>query len=242
VLARRLGQVSRQQARIDPQVGGDARHVGRLGAAGARELADPVNRVVVVERQQEAIAGTERIRLADQPQRTRRIGREDRHVLVRRGVEELQHGGTGTLAQLRARRRRRVDRVRIAEHLALQQPDVLVQLRGGEQPPAGVVEIHMAAVVEAAEVAGAQLVEPRRRGVLGMGPEELGFGDVRDAHGSAATGRRASAAVTKITPVWASKSRMLHELRPQRGEHGSSSASAGMASRRGRGDEARSSC
>jgi len=49
VLAADFGQVARQQLLVDAQIGRLARHVGRLGAAGARELADPVDRVVVVE-------------------------------------------------------------------------------------------------------------------------------------------------------------------------------------------------
>ena len=36
-------------------------------SAGAGELADPVDRVVVVEREQEPVAPVERVRLADQP-------------------------------------------------------------------------------------------------------------------------------------------------------------------------------
>jgi len=49
VLAADLGQVARQQALVDPQLRRDARDVARLGAAGAGELPDPVDRVVVVE-------------------------------------------------------------------------------------------------------------------------------------------------------------------------------------------------
>jgi hypothetical protein len=52
---------------------------------------------VVVEREQEAIAGTERIGLADEPKRAGRVGREDRDVLIRRGSEELENAPTGAL-------------------------------------------------------------------------------------------------------------------------------------------------
>ena len=153
VIARRVGQVARQQVLVDAQVGRDARHVRGLGAAGASELADPVDRVVVVEGQQEPVAGMERIRLADQPQRAGRVRGEDRHVLIRRRIEELQHRRAGALGELGARRRGRVDRVRVAEHAALQQPHVLAQLRLGEQPAAGVVEVHVAAAVKPREIA-----------------------------------------------------------------------------------------
>ena len=91
VIAEGVGQVARQQALVHAQIGRDARDVGRLGAAGAGELADAVDRVVVVEREQEAIPGVEGVGLADEPQRAGRVGREDRDVLLRIGAEELQH-------------------------------------------------------------------------------------------------------------------------------------------------------
>jgi hypothetical protein len=82
VIAGRLGQVARQQVAIDAQVRRDARHVGRLGPANARELADPVDRVVVVEGQQESVAGMEWVGLADESQGAGRVRCEDRDVLV----------------------------------------------------------------------------------------------------------------------------------------------------------------
>jgi hypothetical protein len=51
VIAGGVGQVAREQALVDAQVGRDAGHVRRLGTARAGELADPVDGVVVVERQ-----------------------------------------------------------------------------------------------------------------------------------------------------------------------------------------------
>ena len=71
MLAADLGQVARQQLLVDAQVARLARDVGRLGAAGAGELADAVDRVVVVEGEQEPVAGAERVRLADEPQSAR---------------------------------------------------------------------------------------------------------------------------------------------------------------------------
>ena len=162
VIARGVGQVARQQLLVDAQIGRDARHVRGLGAPGARELADPVDGVVVVEGEQEAVAGVERVRLADEPQRAGGVRGEDRDVLVGRGVEELEHGRAGALDELGARRRGRVDGVRVAEHAALEQPHVLAQLRLGVEPAAGVVEVHVAAAVKAREVAAAQLVQHGR--------------------------------------------------------------------------------
>jgi hypothetical protein len=82
VIADRVGQVARQQLLVDPQVGQDARDIGRLGVAGAGELADAVDRVVVVEGEQEAIPWAEGVGLADEPQRPGRVGCEDRDVLI----------------------------------------------------------------------------------------------------------------------------------------------------------------
>jgi len=67
VLAADLGQVARQQRLVHAQIGRLARDVGRLGAAGARELTDAVDGVVVVEGEQEAVARMERVGLADEP-------------------------------------------------------------------------------------------------------------------------------------------------------------------------------
>jgi hypothetical protein len=105
VIARRLSQVPGEQALVDAEIGRDAGHVGGHGTAGARELADAVDRVMVVEGRQEAVAGPEPIRLADQAQRAGRVGREDRDVLVRRGVEERQHLRACTPQRRRAPRR-----------------------------------------------------------------------------------------------------------------------------------------
>ena len=103
--------------------------------------------------------------------------------------KNAQDGGPCALDQLGAHRRRRVDRVRVAEHGALEQLDVLAQLRGGEQAAAGVVQVGVAAVVQACEVRATQLVERGRLGVSGVGAQErslrgfdaLGF-SIRGAH------------------------------------------------------------
>jgi hypothetical protein len=109
MLAADLDQVARQQALIDAQIGCDAGDVARLGAAGAGELADPVDRVVIVEGEQEAVARTERVRLAHEAQGTRCVRGEDCHVLFWRGTEESEHGRARPLDQFGHRRRSRIE-------------------------------------------------------------------------------------------------------------------------------------
>ena len=53
---------------VDTQFGRGARHVGCPGATSTGELADAIHRVVVVEREQEAVARLERVGLADEPE------------------------------------------------------------------------------------------------------------------------------------------------------------------------------
>jgi hypothetical protein len=53
VLAPHVGQVAGQQPLVDAQLRWKARHVGGLSASRPRKLADAVDRVVVVEGQQE---------------------------------------------------------------------------------------------------------------------------------------------------------------------------------------------
>jgi hypothetical protein len=55
--------------------------------------------------------------------------------------------------------------VRVTEHVRAQQFEVLAELRVGVETGAGVVEVDVAARVEAREVAVAQLVECGGRGV-----------------------------------------------------------------------------
>src|SRR5581483_3917390 len=88
VLAADLGEVARQGRVADAKLRRFARYVRPLCAARARELADPVDGVVIVGREQEAVARLERIRLADEAQRTGRVRCEDRDILLRRCAEE----------------------------------------------------------------------------------------------------------------------------------------------------------
>ena len=206
MIARGVGQVAREQLLVDAQIGRHAWHVSGLGAPCAGELADPVDGVVVVEGEQEPVSGVERVRLADQPQRAGRVRGEDRDVLLGRGVEELQHGRASALDELGARRRGRVDGVRVAEHAALEQPHVLAQLRLGIESAAGVVEVHVAAAVKPREIAAAQLIEYGGFRVTGMAAakrrlQRLGLrgGEAHPAgEGRGRLGVRAIAAATKI--------------------------------------------
>jgi hypothetical protein len=123
---------------------------------------------VVVEGEQEAIAGAERVRLAHEMQRPGRVRREDRDVLRRGGPEEGEDRGAGGLDELGHRRRGRVLRVRVAEDAAPQQLDVLDELRLSVEPGPGVVEVDVPACVEPGEVTPAQILEDGR-GRLGRG-------------------------------------------------------------------------
>ncbi len=102
---------------VDAQRGRRPGHVRGRRARSARELANPVHRVVVVGREQKAAAGAERVRLPHQPERAGRVCREDDGVFLRRRVEVAQHGPPRSLHQLGCLRRGRAVGVRVAEHL-----------------------------------------------------------------------------------------------------------------------------
>jgi hypothetical protein len=111
------------------------RNVGHLGAAGAGEFADPVDRVVIVEGQQVVAALPEGIGFADQFERAAGVLGEDDNVLFRRGVEELQNVLAGAFDQTGLGLRGWVGRVRVAEDVLVEQLVVPVDLRLGVQPP-----------------------------------------------------------------------------------------------------------
>ena len=87
-------------APVEAQVLLADRHVGDRGAPLAGELADAVDGVVVVVGEQEATAGRERVRLADELERAARVGREDDLELVLGGVEEAAHRVARLLGEL----------------------------------------------------------------------------------------------------------------------------------------------
>ena len=70
------------------------------GAARPVEFAYAVHRVVIVEGKEKRIAGREGVCLADELQGMRRVGRKDRHVLLRRRVEKGEHPVTAPLDAL----------------------------------------------------------------------------------------------------------------------------------------------
>jgi hypothetical protein len=64
---------------------------------------------------------------------------------------------------------------------ALEQTQVLAQLGLRVEPAAGVVEVHVAAVVEPRIAGAAKLIQQRRFGVSGVLAQERGFGHLRPA-------------------------------------------------------------
>ncbi len=198
VVAARAGvvEVAVEHVAGDAQVGRLERHVRGLHALGAGELADAVDRVVVVEQGQVPALGHERIRLADEPQSTRRVRREDAGVLALGSVEVAQHGSARPLHEHGRGRRRGIDGVRVAVDRLAQDAQVLGELRFRVQAAAGVVEVDVAARVEAPVLGGAELVEHRRLAEGGVrrverrlrlrlaGRQELRRGrELRRAHG-----------------------------------------------------------
>ena len=73
--------------------------------------------------------------------------------------EHTAYAGTTRLDELGARGGGGGDRVRVAELPGPEQSHVLAQLRPCVKPAAGVVQVHVAAVVEPRVVGAAQLVE-----------------------------------------------------------------------------------
>ena len=165
----RQRQLAVERRLVDPQLRRLHRHVGRFGAAGAIELPDAVHRVVIVEGEQKAVAGLERIRLADQLEGLAGVGGEDRDVLLRVGAEELQHPPAATLDIAGRRGRGRVGGVRIAEHRRQQQIHVAPHLTLAVEASPRVVEIDVPLPVEARELAGAEVIEDLGGGIVGEG-------------------------------------------------------------------------
>ena len=123
------------------------------------ELANPVHRIVVVEGQQQLVAGLERIRFADQLQGMAGVGGEHHRVLVRRRVEETQDVGAAALDPFAREHRRRVDRVRVAEDVAREIVGVPADHRDRIEAAAGVVQIDLPLLVEPPELGRAHGVD-----------------------------------------------------------------------------------
>ena len=158
---------------VHAQVGLAHGHVGDGRALDVGELADAVHRVVVVVGQAEHPARAERVRLADELESAAGVGREDDLVVVLRGVEEASHGGAGLVDQRCRRQRRGVAGVRVAEDVVAEKLVVPADLGLRVEPAAGVVEVRVAEAIETRVVAGAQLVDGARLGVVGVAPHEV---------------------------------------------------------------------
>ena len=125
---------------------------------------------MVVGGEQEATAGFERVRLADELEGAGRIRGEDDAVLVR-GVEVAQHRRARSVEQRGCRRRGRVDGVWVAEHRRPEQLEVVGELRLGVEAATGVVEVDLPLGVQASVLRRPEPVETG--GVeLGMSAEE----------------------------------------------------------------------
>ena len=168
-------QVRGQRRAGDAQLGPRQRRIRHGGALGPGELAQAVDRIVVVGRHQQARTLCEGERFANQLQRARGIRREDRRVLVA-GIEVLQHRGPRALDAPRHLARTGAGRVRVAEDVVVQHLAVRTHLRRGMQAAAGVVEIDLPLGVEPAVLAGPQRIEKRCPGVVRPGGEESGGG------------------------------------------------------------------
>ncbi len=157
--SRELGAIDAHLRHVDGH-GLDAR------TAGAGELADAVDGVVIVERQQIAVAALERVSLADEPQRPAGVRREDGQVLRRIRVEELEHGPARALHVFRHRRGAGIGRVRIPEDVRGQKSEMTAQLALRVKAAAGVIEVDVVPEVEAAVLGRAKPVERRGGGPL----------------------------------------------------------------------------
>jgi hypothetical protein len=178
-------EVARERPVGDAKVRRIQRHIFCARSLRARELADAVDRVVVVARREEPALRPERVRLADEPQRARGVRREDADVLPRGSVEPAQHGGAGPVHERGRRRRGRVDGVRVAVDAVPHDPQMLLELRLCVEAAAGVVEIDVAAGVEASVLRAAKLVEDRgsAEGRMRVAEHGLRLGQCRRVEG-----------------------------------------------------------
>src|SRR4051812_41462320 len=88
----RVVEVALEQPVGNAEIGSLERNVRGRRTLCTGELADAVDRVVVVERRQETAVLAELEGLTDQSQRTRRVGSEDAGVLTLLGIEVAQDG------------------------------------------------------------------------------------------------------------------------------------------------------
>ncbi len=147
--------VDRQLRSLDGDVLG-------FGAGRAGVLAQAVHGVVVVEEHHEPAAGGERIRLADQTQRGRRVRGEHHRVLGGVGGEVPEHGRAGAGEQVARGAGGGALRVRVAEDASGDPLGAGPDQRGRGESRARVVEIGVSFGVQIAEVVGPQLAEIHR--------------------------------------------------------------------------------
>ena len=166
-----LGQQGVHGRHVNTQFRARQRRVAHAGACPAGELADAVDRVVVVRAQQQSCARRKRIGLAHQFQGARRVQGEDRRVLAG-GVEVVQHGSTRLLDPARHFGRAGVDRMRIAKHLFAEHLRVLAHLRRRVQAAAGEVQVDLPAGVEPAIFGVTQRIQRAGRCIGRVGVQE----------------------------------------------------------------------
>ena len=133
--------------------------VGGRRAPHSIVFADPVDRVVVVEGEQQLIATLERIGLTHQFQGLAGVRREDDVVLLLRCAKVLEDPAAGLAHHVGRGHRRRVHRVGIAEHPISQPAHVRPDQRVRIQPPTGVVQVDVTFAIEPCEVIRPELVE-----------------------------------------------------------------------------------
>jgi hypothetical protein len=169
--------------------------------------------------------------------RTARVRREADDVVVAR-VECAKHVTARRVDCRRARARRRVLGMRVAEHAAEEQRSMRVDVRLGVERSAGVVEVRHAVRIEPRELALPQFGEERIGGRERMGQHPFpgrtidGF---RAAAAASGAGVRANAAaIPSTSAAIASQIRALRTIRTIRGRRSVPIMSAPRSARRQR--------
>ena len=111
---RALVQITRQHGLIHTHIRECHRYIGHVRPLDMGELADAVDRIVVIKGQQVVATLAERIGLADQLKGAAGVLGKDDDVLFRGGVEILQDILSGALDQVRGKMGGGVGRMRIA--------------------------------------------------------------------------------------------------------------------------------
>ena len=109
-----LVQQSFQACDVQPQFGHHQRRVGNAGAFGAREFANSIHGVVIVESEQVTAARRKGKGFAHELERRRGVLREDQDVIFGAGVEVGQNVTARALDVIGRRGRRRISGMRIA--------------------------------------------------------------------------------------------------------------------------------